>query len=270
MGTINPLYSNNTMDNDTPKEGKYIYGIIRNSNNIDFGPIGIGKRNDSVYGVVYKDICAVVSSSPIIQYEVRRANMIAHQKVLEEVMKQFNVLPVRFSTISPHDNDDAIIRILSEDYVRLDDLLTKMKGKKELGLKVMAEEKKIYENIIQKYDNIRSLRDKLINQPSDKIHYQRVKIGEMVAEALKKEIESYKKQILDILSPVADDVKITDNYGNLMILNAAFLIKEVNEPVFDAAVNDLDQKYGDMMTFKYVGTLPPYNFVNLSIKTKGV
>ena len=53
----------------------------------------------------------------------------------------------------------------------------------------MAEEKKIYENIIQKYDNIRSLRDKLINQPSDKIHYQRVKIGEMVAEALKKEIE---------------------------------------------------------------------------------
>ena len=145
-----------------------------------------------------------------------------------------------------------------------------MKGKKELGLKVMAEEKKIYENIIQKYDNIRSLRDKLINQPSDKIHYQRVKIGEMVAEALKKEIESYKKQILDILSPVADDVKITDNYGNLMILNAAFLIKEVNEPVFDAAVNDLDQKYGDMMTFKYVGTLPPYNFVNLSINTKGV
>ena len=97
------------------------------------------------------------------------------------------------------------------------------------------------------------------------------KIEEMPSYSeAKAEIESYKKQILDILSPVADDVKITDNYGNLMILNAAFLIKEVNEPVFDAAVNDLDQKYGDMMTFKYVGTLPPYNFVNLSIKTKGV
>jgi hypothetical protein len=91
----------------------------------------------------------------------------------------------------------------------------------------------------------------------------------MVAEALKKEIETYKKQILDILSPIADDVKITDNYGNLMILNAAFLIKEVKEPEFDEAVNELDQKYGDIMTFKYVGTLPPYNFVNLSINTKG-
>ena len=129
--------------------------------------------------------------------------------------------------------------------------------------------KKIYESIIQKYDNIRSLRDKLINQPSDKIHYQRVKVGEMVADALKNEIENYKKQILDILEPIAEDVKITDNYGNLMILNAAFLIKETNEPLFDKAVDDLDKKFGDIMTFKYVGTLPPYNFVNLSINTQG-
>ncbi len=257
------------MDIYSVKEGRYIYGIIRNSNTIDFGPIGIGSRHDIVYGVTYNDICAVVSSSPIIQYEARRANMIAHQKVLEEVMKQFNVLPVRFSTISPHDNDEAITRILTDDYVRLDDLLTKMKVKKELGLKVMADEKKIYESIIQKYDNIRSLRDKLINQPSDKIHYQRVKVGEMVADALKNEIENYKKQILDILEPIAEDVKITDNYGNLMILNAAFLIKETNEPLFDKAVDDLDKKFGDILTFKYVGTLPPYNFVNLSINTQG-
>ena len=257
------------MNKEEIKEGKYIYGIIRNSDNIDFGNIGIGSRNDNVYGVIYKDICAVVSSSPIIQYEARRINMIAHQRVLEQVMTRFNVLPVRFSTISPHDNDEAIIRILKEDYTRLDDLLKKMFGKKELGLKVMANESKIYEHIIQKYDNIRSLRDKLINQPSDKIHYQRVKVGEMVAEALKSEIESYKDQILDALNPIADDVKITDNYGNLMILNAAFLIKEINEPKFDEAVNDLDKKFSDIMTFKYVGTLPPYNFVNLSINTKG-
>ncbi len=257
------------MDIDNTKEGRYIYGIIRNSDKIDFGPIGIGSRNDHVYGVTYKDICAVVSSSPDIQYQARRANMIAHQKVLEEVMKRFNVLPVRFSTISPHDNDDAIIRIITADYARLDDLLDKMKGKKELGLKVVADESKIYENIIQKYDSIRNLRDKLINQPSDKIHYQRVKIGEMVSDALKKEIENYKKQILDLLSPIAEDVKITDNYGHLMILNVAFLIKEVKEPEFDEAVNGLDNKYGDIMTFKYVGTLPPYNFVNLSINTKG-
>jgi len=255
---------------DLPKEGKYIYGIIRHTGPIDFGPIGIGKRADLVYGVNFNDISAIVSNSPIIIYEARRVNMIAHEEVLEEAMKQFTVLPVRFSTISEHNDDSGIMRILEKEYNKFDDLLVKMHGKKELGLKVLAHETPIYESIIEKYDEIRTLRGKLINLPVDKTHYQRMKIGEMVAEALKKETESYKNNILAVLKPLAEDVKVNDNYGEMMILNAAFLIKNIIEPEFDKAVNDLDQKYGGLMTFKYVGTLPPYNFVNLVINTKGI
>ena len=162
------------------------------------------------------------------------------------------------------------MRILEKDYDKFDDLLNKMDDKKELGLKVLAHEAPIYESILEKYDEIRSLRDKLINLPADKTHYQRMKIGEMVAEAVKKEIESYKNIILDILNPLAEDVNVNDNYGEMMILNAAFLIKNTVEPMFDKAVNNLDEKYGHLMTFKYVGTLPPYNFVNLTINTKGI
>ncbi len=260
------------MNNDieTPKEGKYIYGIIRHTGPIEFGHIGIGKRDDMVYGICFNDITAVVSNSPIIQYEVRRVNMTTHEKVLEEIMKQFTVLPVRFSTISEHDDDSGILTILEKDYDKFSDLLTKMDGKKELGLKILAHEAPIYESIIGKYDEIRSMRDKLINLPVDKTHYQRMKIGEMVAEALKTEIANYKTLILDSLSPLVDDMKVNDNYGELMILNAAFLIKNTSEPDFDKVVYDLDAKYGHIMTFKYVGTLPPYNFVNLVINTKGV
>jgi hypothetical protein len=252
------------------EEGKYIYGVIRHTGSIDFGPIGIGKRGDLVYGINFKDISAVVSNSPIIQYEARRVNMIAHQKVLEEVMKRFTVLPVRFATISEHNDDVGILRILEKDYKIFSDLLNKMEGKKELGLKILAQEAEIYESIVEKYDEIRSLRGKLMNLPADKTHYQRIKIGEMVAEALKKETENYKNIILDVLNPLAEDVKVNDNYGEMMILNAAFLIKNTSESEFDKAVNDLDEKYGRFMTFKYVGTLPPYNFVNLTINTKGI
>lgn len=196
--------------------------------------------------------------------------MITHEKVLEEVMKQFTVLPVRFSTISEHNDDAGILRIIEKDYKKFDDMLTKMEGKKELGLKVLAQEAAIYASILEKYDDIKALRDKLINLPIDKTHYQRVKIGEMVAEALKKETENYKNTILEALNPLADDVKINDNYGEMMILNAAFLIKSTSEPAFDQAVNAISEQYGHLMTFKYVGTLPLYNFVTLVINTKGI
>ena len=257
-------------DLEIPKEGKYIYGIIRHAGPIEFGHIGIGKRADLVYGINYREITAIVSNSPIIQYEARRVNMTTHEKVLEEVMKTFSVLPVRFSTISEHDDDAGILRILAKEYEKFDDLLKKMDGRKELGLKVLAHDTAIFENIIEKYDEIRILRGKLLNLPPDKTHYQRMKIGEMVAEALKKETGNYKNAILDILTPLSEDIKINDNYGELMILNAAFLIKNNMEPAFDEAVNKLDEKLGIFMTFKYVGTLPPYNFVNLVINTKGI
>lgn len=252
------------------KEGKYIYGIIRHAGPVEFGPIGIGKRADMVYGINYNDISAIVSNSPIIQYEARRVNMTTHAKVLEEIMRRFTVLPVRFSTISEYNDDAGVLRILEKDYDKFSELLSKMEGKKELGLKVLAQESAIYENIIEKYDEIRSLRGKLINLPADKTHYQRMKIGEMVADALKKETEAYKNSILSVLNPLTEDVKVNDNYGEMMILNAAFLIKNTSEPAFDEAVSDLDEKFGHLMTFKYVGTLPPYNFVNLVINTKGV
>jgi len=255
---------------EIPKEGKYIYGIIRYAGPIDYGPIGIGTRDDIVYGVCFNDISAIVSNSPIIQYGARRANIIAHQKVLEEVMKRFTVLPVRFSTISEHNDNTGILRILERDYNKFSDLLNKMEGKKELGLKVLAHEEAMYESIVEKYEDIRILRGKLINLHPDKTHYHRTKIGEMVSEALKKENEHYKNKILSVLNPQSEDVKINDNYGDMMILNVAFLIKNSAEPGFDKAVKDFDEKYGRFMTFKYVGTLPPYNFVNLVINTKGV
>ena len=255
-------------ESEIPKEGKYIYGIIRHDGPIEYGHIGIGKRADLVYGISYKGITAIVSNSPIIIYEARRVNMIAHEKVLEEIMKQFTVLPVRFSTISEHNNESGIMKILEQDYKKFDDLLTKMDGKKELGLKILAHETEIYANIVEKYDEIRTMRGKLMNLPADKTHYQRMKIGEMVAEALKKETEAYKNNILSVLKPLADDFKLNDNYGEMRIINAAFLIKTITEHDFDKAVNELDEKLGGLMTFRYVGTLPPYNFVNLVINTK--
>jgi hypothetical protein len=257
-------------ENEIPKEGRYIYGIIRHEGPLEFGPIGIGKRADMVYGINYNDITAVVSKSPIIQYEARRINLTTHEKALEEVMKDFTVLPVRFSTISEHDDDEGIVRILAKDYAKFSDLLTKMDGKKELGLKIMAQEAAMYETIVEKNDDIRNLRAKLINLPADKTHYQRMKIGEMVAQALEKEKALLKDIIMAVLSPLSDDLKVNDNYGELMILNAAFLIKNVVEPEFDKAVEELDKKYGHFLTFKYVGTLPPYNFVNLTITTRGM
>ncbi len=245
-------------------EGKYIYCIIDDSKVQTFGPLGIGGRGDELYTVCFNDLAAVVSNSPIINYSVSRENMIAHEKAIEEVMKKHLVLPVRFCTIA--EDDEKVKKILEREHDRFVDLLKNIEGKKELGLKAIFKEDVIYKDIIEKYEDIGALKEKVAALPPEKTYYQRMEIGKMVEAALQKEKEIYKEDILDTLAPSAVEVKINNTYGERMIINAAFLINEDKEAEFDQKVQEFADKYGDKMKFKYVGTLPPFNFINLVIE----
>src|SRR5260370_32584679 len=122
------------MANSEHKEGKYIYGIISTNQRQEFGPIGIGGKGDVVYTPPYENLAAVISSSPIVKYAVTREDTMAHIKVLEKVMEEYTVLPVRFGTIA--NSEDAIIeKLLKERHQEFVDLLKEMEGKIELGVR---------------------------------------------------------------------------------------------------------------------------------------
>ena len=227
------------------KEGKYIYCIIELNHYQSFGPLGIGERGDELYTVWFKDIAAVVSNSPIKRYSISRENTLAHEKAIEEVMKKHTVLPVRFATIA--EDEEKVKKILEKEHDKFKDLLDKMKDKKELGLKAMFKEDVIYKDILEKYENIRVLKEKLAALPPEKTYFQRAKIGEMVEAALEKEKEIYREDILETLSPLAVEVKTNDTYGERMIVNSAFLVEKHKEAEFDQRVQELDATYGDKM-----------------------
>lgn len=245
------------------KEGKYIYCIIATAVDKTFGSIGIGYRGDELYTICFQGIAAVVSNSPIIKYSISRENMLAHEKAIEEVMKEHTVLPVRFATIA--EDEEKVKKILEKEYDRFIALLKDMKGKKELGLKAIFKEDVIYKDILEKYKDIKRLKERVATLPPEKTYYQRMEIGKMVEAALQKEKEIHKKGILNNLSPLAVEVKNNNTYGELMIISAAFLVEKYREPEFDQKVNEYVNKYGNKINFKYVGTVPPFNFVNLII-----
>ena len=245
-------------------EGKYIYCIIEwNGKDEMFGPLGIGGRGDELYTVCFNDIAAVVSNSPIAKYSISRENMLAHEKAIEEVMKGYTVLPVRFCTIA--EDEEKVKKILKKEYDKFKDLLDKIKDKKELGLKAIFKEEVIYKEILEKYEDIKNLKEAIAPKSPELTYYQRMEIGRMVEAALQKEKEIYKEDILNTLSPLALEVKTNNTYGERMIINAAFLVEKDREAEFDQKVNELDVKYGKKIKFKYVGTLPPFNFINLTI-----
>jgi len=247
------------------KEGKYIYCIIESNKPRSFGPLGIGGRADELYTVCFNGLAACVSNSPIIKYSCLRDNMLAHEMAIEEVMKEYTVLPVRFNTIA--DDEEKVKKILEKDHDRFIDAMKYMEGKKELGLKAIFKEEIIYKDILERYEDIRILKEKIALLSPERTYYQRMEIGRMVEASLQNEREICKKEILDSLIPLAEDNKINNTYGELMILSSAFLVNRDKEVEFDRKVEEFNTKYGDKIKFKYVGTIPPFNFVNLVIET---
>jgi hypothetical protein len=244
--------------------GKYIYCIVRSPEPCQFSALGIGERGDIVHTVHFENLAAVVSNSPVVEYENSRRNMMAHTVVLEEVMKRLSILPVRFGTVAPSAEviqEQVLKRRLGE----LNGLLNEMDGQIEMGLKAIWYEGIVFEEIVHEQATIRRLRDELIGRTAEQTYYERIRLGEMIESAMGKKREQDAEHLLERLRPLAGRTQTNKVITDRMVLNAAFLIERQREAEFDRVVEQLDSEMGKRLMFKYVGPVAPYNFVSIVI-----
>jgi hypothetical protein len=250
-------------DQETPT-GEYLYCIIRCSEPRQFTNRGIGERGDVVHTVHFMTLAAVVSESPVVEYDSSRRNMMAHTLVLEEVMREFTVLPVRFGTVAP--SAEAVEeQVLKRRYGELNGLIEEMEGRVELGLKAIWYEEVIFRDIVEENQAIRRLRDSLTGRTAEETYYDRIRLGEMVEAEMNKKRDEEAERILQRLRPLVYKTRANKVITDRMVLNAAFLVDKDHEAEFDQIVQQLDAELGKRLMFKYVGPVPPYNFVNVVV-----
>lgn len=245
------------------EEGKYIYCIIETDEERNFGPIGIGGRGDEVVTIPYRDLSAVISNSPMTKYVISRENLTAHEMVIEKVMRDYTVLPVRFCTIAL--NAEEIRRLLENRYIEFKHLLRDMDNKIELGVKALWRDMDlIFQEITNENEEIKILKERVLKSPRQ-AYYNKIAVGEMVQSALEAKKNREGEEILSVLRKISVDYRTNRTYGDRMLLNAVFLVDKGREKEFDSRMDELDAKYKGRIKFSYVGPAPPYNFVNITI-----
>ncbi|MFH1935267.1 MAG: GvpL/GvpF family gas vesicle protein [Pseudomonadota bacterium] len=254
------------------KEGNYIYCIIATNEERDFPVKAIGDREDRVYSICHKDIGAVISDSPVMKYPVSRKNTIAHQLVMEEIMKEYTILPVRFCTIA--ENSGAVSskdrikeKVLKARYDEFKALLAEMNNKAELGVKALwVDMDLIFEEVLNESKEIRVLKKKIASMTGTHEHNERIRLGGLVKSALERKSEKEANRILKTLKTLSADCKVNDTFSDRMLLNAAFLVDQAKGEKFDACVNELQDGADGRIKFKYVGPMPVLNFVEIVVK----
>jgi hypothetical protein len=252
------------MKETEPAEGQYVYAIVACEEPHEFKTRGIGERGDLVRTINYRRIAAVVSDSAISEYDNSRRNMMAHMLVLEEAMEHFTLLPVRFGTVAANAHE-LEQRLLTPRYEELTGLLEQMRDRIELGLKAFWHEGAALEEVVRDNEPIRRMRDSLNGRSLAESYYDRIRLGEAVEKALAQKRARDEEAILSRIRPFVHKTRANKIVSDRMVLNAAFLVDREHGPEVDEAVRKLDAELNDRLMFKYVGPVPPYNFVNIVV-----
>jgi len=186
----------------------------------------------------------------------------SHQQMIEKMMEQFTVLPVKFGTILK--NEEEVRTVLEKGYSFLRDTLLKMEDKVELDLVCFWNEQKAAQMAYQESKRIQSLQEQLAKK-GNAAYEEKVALGKEIAKFLSEKREELSSQILKVLKKVASSSCRHTLVDVNMLLNQAFLVNKDSEERFNSALNGLDSKFADLVNFRLVGPLPPYSFATVVV-----
>lgn len=247
------------------KEGKYIYCVIATPQERTFRSAAIGGGGAEVSTCGYNDLSMVASAYPISKLAVNRENLLAHQRVIEEVMREFDsVLPVRFGTIAAGIGE--IRSLLAGRYGEFKNALREMDHKVELGVKgVWKNMDALFKELVNENKAIKQARKAILDNRNKKNIPARMEAGRMLAAAMAHKKEAEAAHIVDALKRTAFDYKPNKTAGDAMFMNASFLVDTGRGKEFDNIMDELSEAHKDKIKFAYAGPLPVFNFVNLAI-----
>jgi hypothetical protein len=183
------------------EEGRYFYCIIPCNEEKTFGNLDM--NNEKVYTIPYRNVAAVVSESPMKDYELTEDNMKRHEEVIRRVMEEHTVVPVEFGTVIQ--NERILKHLLKKAYDPVRECLRLVDNMVELGVKAV------------------------IN-------------GDIVFADSEKRNECA-TNILESLNNRAKQLVKSGLFSDRLILNASFLVNKEEINTFSNEVTDLQEKY---------------------------
>lgn len=243
----------------------YLYGVVKpNTPDIPQGSTSFNLEGiPTELHLTFFDGLGIVYSEKEMEEgeEVRpsRKNLIGHQKVIEGLMTEYQVLPFSFGMLV--DTMSDLEKLMTEQRDELQAKLEKIEGKIELSLKIVWENmEQVFAELVEEKSIIHQKREELFSSDHPDQN-AKIELGKLVEEKLENKKTDIQIRVINKLFEKAVDHKILKNISEEMITNIVFLVDKELESQFDVAVNELSEELEGNKKFKYIGPTPPYNFL---------
>lgn len=267
------------MSINEPENYLYVYGIIPSEEYRASGLHSLaGIDQKPAYIVIHKAFAAITTSVNPQKFsqsnidvlskdlEWLQENAVHHHGTIEELSRQFTILPMSFCTI--FQNESKLISLLEEKEKQIYDKLQFLNGKKEWNLKVYCRMEILKEFVYQNNPAIMQLKEKLQSMPAGKQFLMKKKLDHQIEEELSKEHGRWQADIQHFLKPYINDSSLRGNWGSEitgrkddMIVNCDFLVDHNISDEFLKAIEETENKFVEKgCSFEVTGPWPPYHF----------
>lgn len=239
----------------------YLYGIFPAPGPQELELEGLDKQ--PVYTHDIDGFVFLYSEAQQERYLASRKNLLGHERVLEQAMQHGHqtLLPLQFGLIID-DWDTVRAQLTLPREENLKQLLTKLEGRREVGVKVFWDSDRELEMLLHENVRLREQRDRLEgkNLSMDQV----VQIGQAIERAMSDRKHSIIEVFQETLNPLAIEVAENDALMDTMIYNAAYLIAWETEPQFSQAVEAIDHRFENRLRIRYNNFTAPFNFAQLA------
>lgn len=251
-----------------PVRALYVYGVVRFGYDLDWQGKGIAEKE--VYIINEGGFAAVVHDGEEKLYPSEdtlqiKEMILAHNRVLDGVMEEFGgVIPLPFNTIIKNGTNSARVNLkkwLSDDQEKLEMIWSKIKGKKEYGVRIYYEKEKL----LQEASEHRDIKNMEISSAGKGIGLSYLLQGQAKAktqEIFQEKVNTLKQEFYERIKNLAEDSAL--NHSSISLLEEKELLLSlsilIEEKQVDKVKEFLGEKEGDF-PFHLSGPFAPYSFV---------
>ncbi len=220
------------------------------------GIVENGPEGPPPTSLAYRDIAAVISPLTVSEVPATEANLWRHEAVVESLMADRTVLPVRFGTVLA--DETAVRSFLVARYAGFVAGLRRVRGRVELGLRALCDE--------TSFPHPQHRRPSAPLPKSSGREYLLVRLAEeRRAQAQRQRAEALAAELHAPLARLATESTRQVLVTPSLLLKAAYLIEQDQVGAFRQAVEALSAAY-PALRFLCTGPWPAYSFVTRAIE----
>lgn len=238
--------------------GLLVYAVVRAERDLPDDATGVDGSALSL--VPYGEIGAVVSEVAPGRPIGRRADLTAYSDVVAALVPGGVVVPIGFGTVLPDDHE-VVAELLAPREAELAELLTGLDGQVQYNLRAGYVDETVLAEIVRGDPEIGRLRERTRGLPEDVAIGDRIRLGELVAQAWERLAYRDADRLLREVAPVLTAHAVRREPAPSAALDAALLVEAARAQELEDTLEHLAEQTGGRMRLRLVGPLAPYDFV---------